>query len=115
MKNVAIFCKPRPELVSQIASELVQRLKHRQINVFIEKLPQLNIRSQPTDFFTDKIPPGLDLVIVLGGDGTILRVARVIQAERVPLMAVNLGGLGVLTAFTVDQLFSELETILDGD
>ena len=54
------------------------------------------------------------LVIVLGGDGTFLGAARLIKNGRVPILGVNLGGLGFLTAFSLDELFPALEKILSG-
>ena len=61
------------------------------------------------------MPEGAQLVIVLGGDGTLLSAARAIAARDIPLFAVNLGGLGFLTAITVDNLFAELERAFRGE
>jgi NAD+ kinase len=63
----------------------------------------------------EQVPEGAQLVIVLGGDGTLLSAARAISGRDIPLFAVNLGGLGFLTAITVENMFQELEPALRGE
>ena len=60
----------------------------------------------------DKLAATVDLLLVLGGDGTMIGTARMIGDEEVPVLGVNYGGLGYLTEFRIEELYDALEMIL---
>jgi NAD+ kinase len=61
------------------------------------------------------LPTQVDLLVVLGGDGTLLAMARAVGDLGIPIVGVNLGGLGFLTATTLDQMVPALEAFLRGE
>jgi NAD+ kinase len=63
----------------------------------------------------DQLAPSVDLILVLGGDGTMIATARIIGDAEVPVMGVNYGGLGYLAEFPIEELFAALESILSGE
>ena len=62
----------------------------------------------------DEVASNSDLVIVLGGDGTLLNVAGIAHPHEVPILGVNLGSLGFLTETTLEDLYPTLEQVLNG-
>ena len=63
----------------------------------------------------ENIPQESDLIIVFGGDGTLLSVSRLDHVTDIPILAVNLGGLGFLTEIRVEEIEDVLNKILDSD
>ena len=63
----------------------------------------------------EKLAANVDLMLVLGGDGTMIATARMIGDTEVPVLGVNYGGLGYLAEFRIEELYTALESILDGN
>jgi NAD+ kinase len=113
IKTVGVISKPNAPAAGDLIPKLLDWLKTRGIDTRIDELTgaYMGVKGLPRD----NVPEGCDLVIVLGGDGTLLSAARAIGASEVPLFPVNLGGLGFLTAITVEEVFPELERALRGE
>jgi NAD+ kinase len=114
VRTVGIVSKPGAEQAHEVVPALMAWLAERGIAVRCDE--------QTTEYFPcdtalprTEVPEGCDLVIVLGGDGTLLAAARAIGQREIPLFPVNLGGLGFLTAITIDELFPQLERALNGE
>ncbi|MFN0102735.1 MAG: NAD(+)/NADH kinase [Bryobacteraceae bacterium] len=114
MKTVGILSKPNVESAPEILEKLLAWLDERGIAVRLDLVSAQYVK-RPGGIERDHVPDGAQLLIVLGGDGTLLSAARAIKGRDIPLFAVNLGSLGFLTAITVDQLFPELERVLGGE
>ena len=63
----------------------------------------------------DKLAESVDLILVLGGDGTMISTARMIGDHEVPVLGVNYGGLGYLAEFRIEELYTALESILSNN
>jgi NAD+ kinase len=63
----------------------------------------------------DKLAANVDLVLVLGGDGTMIATSRMIGDTEVPVLGINYGGLGYLAEFRIEELYDALESILSGN
>jgi NAD+ kinase len=114
VKVVGVVSKPGIPHASAILSELVAWWKERGVET---RLDHESARYLQTDHGLprERVPDGAQLVIVLGGDGTLLAAARALAGRPIPILPVNLGGLGFLTSITLEQLYSELECVLCGE
>ena len=113
VRTVGIFAKPNAPLAVRLVPELLQWLSERGVAY---RLDVEAARYAGTEGFDrDDVPEGCDLAIILGGDGTLLSAARAVGRRAIPLLAVNLGGLGFLTTITVDDFFVELDRALRGE
>ncbi len=114
IKTVGIFSKPKVPAAVELVPRVVEWLTGRGIKTRCDHDTCVYLGSSG-GFRRDDVPEGCDLVIVMGGDGTLLSAARAIAGREIPLFAVNLGGLGFLTAITKEELFPELERALRGE
>jgi NAD+ kinase len=114
IESVGIISKPRSELAARIVPELIAWLEQRRIRVRLDE-ETASYAHRSDGIQRTEVPRGAQLLIVLGGDGTLLSAARAAAGLNIPLFAVNLGGLGFLTGITVDDLYSQLERALAGD
>jgi NAD+ kinase len=115
VRKIGITSKPLKAEVREIVPPLIEWLRQRQIDVCIDEETATALGGHETCLARDQIPPQVDLIVVLGGDGTLLATARALNGRPVPLLAVNLGGLGFLTVITTDELYPTLERAIAGD
>jgi NAD+ kinase len=114
IKTVGIFSKPDVSAAVDLVPKLIDWLGARGIRTRCDRETAAYAPGCET-YPRPDVPEGCDLVIVLGGDGTLLSAARAISGREIPLFPVNLGGLGFLTAITLDEVFPELERALAGE
>jgi NAD+ kinase len=115
IKTVGIISRPRREDIARVVPPLVKWLQAHGASVTCDSetgdcLGALTVQTRRRE----ELPGCTDLLIVLGGDGTLLSAARLAAERKVPILAVNLGGLGFLTTVSQDEIYSILEEIFSG-
>ena len=113
-KTAAIISRPNRPNVAQILPGLLAWLAEHGYKIILDEETSQYIDGQPIVARSAMAEHPLDLVVVLGGDGTLLSAARVTAAVDVPLLGVNLGSLGFLTEVPLHQLYPMLEAIGHG-
>lgn len=116
IKTVGLFGKYGSSATGGEVSRLCEFLQARKLNVLLEEATAALVgkpiaASRP---FAE-IGKEIDLAIVIGGDGTLLNVARSLADFEVPLIGVNLGRLGFLTDIAAENMIADIGKILDGD
>jgi len=113
IEKVAIFAKMHDPRCQGIASELIAWLEARDRIPLVE--PSLARLIGHHDLFSEEeIRDQAELVVVLGGDGTLISVARLFSDRDIPILGINLGSLGFLTEITIEELYPRLELCLQG-
>ena len=120
IKRIGIVLKPHQPDALKTICEIVSWVSQRGLEMVgtpelererIEHETGCAVESVPED----QLASVVDLIMVLGGDGTMIATARMLGDTEVPVLGVNYGGLGYLAEFRVEEIFTALETILEGN
>jgi NAD+ kinase len=111
--RIGIIGKTQKKEALDITKELSQWLQKRGIEVYVDKDLGRGI-TYATSVSRTELPELVDVILVFGGDGTFLGVARLVCKYGIPILGINLGGLGFLTEITLDELYPMMEYILSG-
>ncbi len=114
MKKIGIIIKPHKPEAKEVLKKLILWLKAHHLKAVFD-VDAAKIIDAKSKYQKSQIASLVDMVIVLGGDGTLLSVARLTVAKGIPILGVNLGGLGFLTEVTLDELYPTLEKVIAGD
>jgi NAD+ kinase len=113
IRRIAVVAKTGPGEGPRIAAELGHWLEERQIDVTFDTKTATAV-GRLGGVPRNELPVDVDLVIVAGGDGTLLSVARSAAPLGIPILGINLGSLGFLTELQPEEMFDGLTAVLDG-
>ncbi len=102
-------------MTPHLVDELLRWCSKKKVDVVLDTLLYDRSKEEYPKFESSEKIEDVDMVAALGGDGTLLSVARRVGDSGIPIFGVNLGGLGFLTTFSISELFPSLERIVKGD
>lgn len=114
IKTVGVVVKPDHEEAWQTACELSEWFAERNISTVGKSQTEkkfCDIKTANEQKFKDDV----DLIVVLGGDGTMISTARLTGEKETLILGINYGSLGYLTEFRIEEMFPALEEILKGN
>lgn len=115
-KTIGVFGKFQDASVEKPVKALTKHLESRGLEVKLGHTTAAEItRELPQELLHDNVCLDIDLAVVIGGDGTMLHVARRMAEEEIPVAGVNLGRLGFLTDIAQSDMLSEIDEILAGN
>jgi NAD+ kinase len=111
MKKIGIIAKKRdPEAVKAVADFLEWIKQQKGFQIFLESdiAGTLKVKG----YSREQLPSRAEVIIVFGGDGTLLSAARLVGSKGVPILGVNLGGLGFITEISRDEILENIDKVL---
>ena len=109
MRRIAIISKPQKEELVTLLPEMILWLKSRSFEPILDPVSGNYAQEKNVVPRGDMPAYNPELVVVLGGDGTLLAAARVFAKTTIPIMSVNLGSLGFLTEVRLADIYTTLE------
>jgi NAD+ kinase len=115
-KTIALIGKYKTPGIAEPLLRLAAFLREKDVTVVVDNLTAEHLKPNPYRVLALEDMAGVvDLAIVLGGDGTMLNIARTLVAFKIPLVGVNQGRLGFLTDLSLDSMQQSIEAMLKGD
>jgi NAD+ kinase len=114
-EKIGIIARPRKSNLTTMVPPLLEWLAKRGIAALYDEETAASLSAGAAAGLTrEQVAAGSQLLLVLGGDGTLLAAARVAALHGIPILPINMGSLGFLTSFTVEELYPALEDTLTG-
>jgi NAD+ kinase len=113
IRTVGVVIKPHAPNIESILRDLMQNLEKRKIGYILEDVAARKLLLKD-GLPREELPARVDLILVLGGDGTLLSIAHLAAQNGVPVLGVNLGRLGFLTEVPTDEIYVALDSFIEG-
>jgi NAD+ kinase len=114
-KTIGIISRPRRSNLAEVVPPLLAWLEEYGVRTVLDPETAGSLKNDGLGKTRHQVAEQADLLLVLGGDGTLLAAAREAALRGVPILPVNMGSLGFLASFTVDELYPALEATLSGE
>ncbi len=112
MRRVGIIANSTKEKASEYALRLAGWLSERGVEVLFEE--EIAAKIDMPGVSGNDLASAVDMLVVFGGDGTLLMAARLAIGSDVPILGINMGGFGFMTVVNLDEMLGAMELILDG-
>ena len=113
-KSIGILTKPKFPEVKNTLHDVVSWLRARNIGVILDAT-SANLLGEQGGSQENQLGSKADVLLVLGGDGTMLNAARIAGERSIPILGVNMGGLGFLTEVRLENLYPSLDRVFAND
>lgn len=114
LKTIGAVVGPRKPEALEVVCQLREWLRARGIELRAANAVATQAQCAPLAESDGVLAEDVDLIVVLGGDGTMLGASRLVGERQIPVLGVNFGWLGYLTEFTLEEMFSALEDVCAG-
>src|SRR4029077_16494074 len=113
-QTIGIISRPRRSNLAVVVPPLLKWLEAHGIKTLLDEETASCLPNSTKGENRTRVADASQLLLVLGGDGTMLAAARLAAPRGIPILPINMGSLGFLTSFTLDELYPALEEALSG-
>jgi NAD+ kinase len=114
MRKIGIIPKKPDARVQDVMGDVIPWLQSHGAEVYIDRDSAVPCSKDTFIVPPEELVKRVEVILVLGGDGTLLHAARLVGSAGIPIIGVNLGSLGFLTEVKLDEMYSALEGLLSG-
>lgn len=114
METIGIIAKHIEAQAVEVVSKLVGWAGERKKTVVLDR-ETASVMGVENGILRSRLPEMCDIIVAIGGDGTLLSAARVVGTSGVPILAVNLGSLGFITDITLEEIHAVMDSVIEGE